>query len=231
MPNPGQPARRIVSRSPHRSVGIVSCSWLQSWGIEYESQLERRFIQCALVFPFLHSVIHQPFKISYLHEGQERQYTPDFICNFTDGSRVVIEVKPKAFVPKHQPTLSAAATVLGSSGVPFSVCTDKELGKSIATNAATILRYTRGAIPHTALGSCVAFLAERRGSASLAELLLGTGIPLNDVLHLIGRHSLSIPSLSDINPTVTVSIPQLEMQHAYILFLDWLGLAEWPAAT
>ena len=58
-----KPARPVVTRSPHRMVGMVCCPWLQDQPIEHESMLERHFIMAALSIPGLRHIQHQPFKL------------------------------------------------------------------------------------------------------------------------------------------------------------------------
>ena len=54
-------ARKVVTPSPQRKVGYVNCRWFQNESIEHESQLEKRFVQCALLCPKLVNIKSQPF--------------------------------------------------------------------------------------------------------------------------------------------------------------------------
>ena len=45
------PARSVVTRSPHRRVGYIPCPWLQGHHVAYESLLECRFVRIALLYP------------------------------------------------------------------------------------------------------------------------------------------------------------------------------------
>ena len=69
------PSRRVVTRSPHRRVGHVSCPWFQEDQVDWESLFEKGFIHIALLCPGLVELRFQPFKLELpigLH------YTPDF---------------------------------------------------------------------------------------------------------------------------------------------------------
>lgn len=54
-------ARKVVTRAPHRRVGLIACPWFQPNTIEYESLLERDFVRLALLDPDVSSISHQPF--------------------------------------------------------------------------------------------------------------------------------------------------------------------------
>ena len=58
-----QAARKVVTRSPHRRVGLIACPWFQSTPIEYESLLERDFVRLALLDLEISSIAHQPFSL------------------------------------------------------------------------------------------------------------------------------------------------------------------------
>lgn len=37
-------ARKVVTRSPKRTVGLINCRWFQDKPIEHESRLEKHFV-------------------------------------------------------------------------------------------------------------------------------------------------------------------------------------------
>lgn len=116
--------RRVVTRSPHRAVGKIACSWIQDQAVEYESQLERRFLQRLLLCLSLEKVRHQPFTIDRDIVGEKMHYTPDFLVRLRDGAKLVVEVKPEVFIDNHRKKLLAAKALLNDAGVPFFVITD-----------------------------------------------------------------------------------------------------------
>lgn len=59
-----KPGRQVVTRSPHRRVGYVSCRWFQEQQIQYETLLEQSFVRIALLCPGVTSIESQPFKLS-----------------------------------------------------------------------------------------------------------------------------------------------------------------------
>lgn len=219
--------RKVVTRSPHRSVGIMACSWIQERGIEYESQLERRFLQLALVFPYIKEIRHQPFRIEYDSEGKTRSYTPDFICSLKDGSRLVFEVKPKKFVQKNLQLFDAAKRILSQEDIVFSVFTDKCLDPQSSATTAVVLRYARSQISTSMRTDCLQFVAHRGGRTTLGELMDHGLATLPDILHLIGHRQLCLSSMASLEPNVQVSLPQKDIQNGSLLFLSWLGTTAW----
>ncbi len=133
--------RKVVTRSPHRRVGIIPCPWLQSTPVEYESLLERDFVRLALFSPGLLAVYSQPFKIDL---GEDGTYTPDFLLSYPKSARLVVEVKPNVFSKsdKNQKLFAAAAQTLRKNGFEFCVATESQIRKRDRhENAAVLLRY------------------------------------------------------------------------------------------
>lgn len=220
----GKPARKIVTRSPHRSVGIIACSWIQNDCIEYESQLERRFLQRALLFPSIKKIFHQPFKIPYVDKGKNLSYTPDFLLVFRDGSVVVVEVKPAVFVPKHKHKLNAAQIFLASQNYPFLTLTDDEIDSAFyAKNSALLLRYARSTIANDVRERCISFLRNRTEPISISNLIDGTATSLSEIYHLVGRGSLSMSIANEISHDTIITIPHEEKENGFIRFCNWFN--------
>jgi len=220
----GKPTRKVITRSPHRSVGVIACSWIQNDCIEYESQLERRFLQRALLFPSLKKIFHQPFTIPYVDQGKNLTYTPDFLLVFQDGSVVVVEVKPAVFVKKHELKLKAAEIFLASKNRPFLTITDDEIDSEFyAKNSALLLRYARSTIADDVRARCICFLHNQTGTTSISDLIEGTAASLGDIYHLIGRGLLSIRIDIEITHDTIISIPNEEKNNGFIRFCNWFN--------
>jgi hypothetical protein len=221
-------ARRVVTRSPHRSVGIMACSWVQDRGIEYESQLERRFLQRALVFPHLKEIFHQPFRIDYFELDEPRSYIPDFLLCFKDGSKIVVEVKPAVFINKNRGKLNAAKSLLSPKSVPFLAITDKEIDSGTAARgAALLLRYARGAISDQSRSRCMHLIHAQSNALALGALMAKADVSLGDVLHLIARGHLSIPSSLSIDSTTPVTLTNQEEKNVPLCFCNWFNATPW----
>ncbi len=112
--------RKVVTRSPGHTVRSINLPHLQPKAIEADSSLERDFVYLTIAFPFLKTIAHQPFELS-LEAGS---YTPDFLVDFKDGSRIVIEVKPESKMEGFAEKLAQAEVQLRDRGIEFLVAHD-----------------------------------------------------------------------------------------------------------
>jgi hypothetical protein len=226
-----KPARKVVHRSPHRSVGILACSWIQDHGIEYESQLERRFLQQTLVLPSIKRVIHQPFRLEYVEDERSLTYVPDFYLLFRDGTKVVIEVKPRKFLQKHLHKLAEAQRLLEEHETPFLVLTEKEIDHGIkVSNASYLLRFARDSPNEQAKQRCLRILSTFPKGLRIDELTKEAAVTERDILHMVGRARLSVDLSKPITKSTIVRIPK-EHQNGYLHFIDWFNSAPGHAIT
>jgi len=67
--------------------------------------------------------------VSNARSGKQRKYYPDFLVEFTDGKRVLVEVKPSKRLPQArvQKKLAAARQWCSAHGVTLQVITELEL--------------------------------------------------------------------------------------------------------
>lgn len=223
-------ARKIVHRTPHRSVGLIACSWIQPEAIEYESQLERRFVQRALLFPGVRRIIHQPFTLDLIVEGQQIRYTPDFLVAFCDSSRIVIEVKPNIYVPQHQAKLTAAKEFLFAFGDELLVVTDDEIDVGqIPDNAALLLRYARSTINDDEKLRCIQAAAQKaEGPICIGWLVKATSVSIESVFCLIGRGVFTAPLNSTLDADTEISLHKEENKNASIRFRNWINASPRP---
>ena len=112
--------RKVVTRSPGHTVRSINLPHLQPKAIEADSSVERDFVYLAIAFPLLKTITHQPFELS-LEAGS---YTPDFLVEFKDGSRIVVEVKPESKMGGFAEKLAQAKVQLAERGVAFIVAQD-----------------------------------------------------------------------------------------------------------
>lgn len=218
------PSRKVVTRSPHRSVGIIACSWIQDEAIEYESQLERRFLQRALLFPYLKKVLHQPFTIPFPDKGTRDSYTPDFLLIFKDESKIVIEIKPSIFVAKYSEKFAAANAFLDKHNYPFYVITDKHIDvENYAYNAALLLRYARGSISELNRRNCLEAFKTLDVEMSIGQLIERASVSFEDILYLAGRGILSIPLEIKISYDTLITPSMKGDKNDHICFLNWFN--------
>lgn len=191
-----EPARRIVTRSPHRRVGYISCPWLQGHHIEYESLLECRFARIALLYPPLREIFHQPFRLDL---GELGTYTPDYLLRCASHDDIVVEVKPWKFVGAHAAKLRAAQTFIGKRGLSFFVCTEREIAANDRDERASeILRHARSHMPKGFVENLMTKLQGQQFPMSVSALVRHIGATQEQIKYLIGRRQLHLaPSLSD----------------------------------
>jgi hypothetical protein len=189
------PGRKVVTRSPHRRVGYISCPWFQDEQIEYESLLEQGFIRIALLCPDLVRIKDQPFKL-VLPGGLH--YTPDLLLTFADSTQLVVEVKPNVHVPRHIDKLTAAREILRERGYHFLVCTERDIDRGERRNrAARILRQAISTTARQHADAVRSWVPKLNFPISLSTLAEKTGLAPHELLGAIGRKALALrPDLS-----------------------------------
>jgi hypothetical protein len=183
--------RRVVTRSPHRRVGLVACPWFQANAIEYESLLERDFIRLAVLDLENSSVSEQPFTMNL---GQFGKYTPDFLLTRKDG-KTIVEVKPRGYAlsKKHGPRLEYARRLLADKGYRFLVVTEEHIrGDYRHERAGILLRHARSRLPFEETARVQAFAYRHPEGIAINKLAEIAGVPSSTVLYLIGRRQLRI---------------------------------------
>ncbi|MGC4366742.1 Tn7 transposase TnsA N-terminal domain-containing protein [Hydrogenophaga sp. R2] len=216
--------RKVVTRAPHREVGLVNASWLLDHAVEHESHLEKRFIMVALSCPVVEDIVHQPFEV-WLGDDKTHRYTPDFRITFADGSRVVIEVKPEVFLKENQQLLTAVKNHMASIGHSFLVVTDKQIdAHGLSSRALLLMRYGRMQIsPAEALHCRKLFEEYFHGDAAIKDII-EAGVSESVVWNMVATHQLRVPSGLNINTDERVEINQRE-EDCHAFFCTWLGLA------
>lgn len=189
------PGRQLLTRSPHRRVGLISCPWLQSEQIQYESLLEKSFVQIALLCPFVKIIKSQPFRIT-LSNG--KSYTPDYLLSCFHADKVVVEVKPSVFIEKHRELLLMAKTALESMGYAFIVCSDHEIkSNNRSGKASEILRQARSKDSEKDFQSVCLKLDRLNFPQTIESLSSWLGLTQFQVMGFIGRRKLFVrPDLS-----------------------------------
>lgn len=216
--------RKVVTRSPHREVGVVNASWLLDHDIEHESHLERRFIMIALSCPVLLDIEHQPFEI-WLGPDKTHKYTPDFLITLADGSKVVIEVKPEVFLDEHRVRLDAARVHLSGMGYPFLVVSDKHIdAHGLSSRAILLMRYGRLFVSSTETLECRRILEEQfNGSASVKDLV-EHGVSESAIWNLVATHQFRVPAGLSISDNENVCINTIEKEDCYAFICVWFGV-------
>ncbi|AVS85863.1 hypothetical protein C8239_14810 [Paracidovorax avenae] len=194
---------------------------LQDAAIEAESSLERDFVYVALAFAQLKSISHQPFRL----ELDVGRYTPDFLVQFKDGSKVVVEVKPEIKLQGFADRLAQADAKLAAHSIALIVAHDTMLRRDgIAIRAQQIRRYAKGSYPESEQELVLNLL--RSAAAGLPiKTFLALGVQKSTILHMVSRQRLQISSDLDIRDDAHVCLPitnNQEGSHA-IRFASWLN--------
>lgn len=213
--------RKVVTRSPGHTVRLLSLPHLQPEpiGVDADSALERDFVHLAALFPWIESIQHQPF----LLELASGNYTPDFLLAFKDGSRAVVEVKPKDLLRPHLAKLEEARKHLQEHGLHFILALDVHIQKNDrAERALRIRRYAKSRMDaqqtHLAMS-----LVEQRGHIALEDLQVA-GVTTEVVAFLLTRRRAEIDPDMRLTPKTIIRIPDnttLGEAHA-VRFDQWL---------
>ena len=225
-----KPSRKVVTRSPHRVVGLIACNWLQKLPIEYESQLEKRFIQKILLTPGVTEIIHQPFQIEY-GEALEKKYTPDFLITLQDGTKIVVEVKPEKFIPKFADTFDAAGDILQQRNFKFCVVSELQIDiKDEPESIDLLLRYAKGSFPHSDIEAVKQFIScTIKREISIKETCDSTNSSIHLLFHMLGRRILRFSN--EISTSInTLILGNSEGESDDNVFIpNWLNNTQWTA--
>lgn len=221
-----KPKHKVVTRSPHRVVGLVACTWLQAEPIEYESQLERRFIQRALLTPGVKRIQHQPFQIPY-GNNLENTYTPDFLLLFDDGKKIVVEVKPQKFVKKFSVMFDEIDQILNSKYFDFHVVTDCQIDVgNEPEDIELLLRYGRGNFSKTEINSLLSYLANHHENIEIGKLSQLASVNIQLIFHLIARRVLSFSYCISTASNTLIRLTEKE-NHDQICIPSWIDATKW----
>lgn len=189
-------ARKVVTRSPHRRVGLIAWPWFQPTPIEYESLLERDFVRLALLDLRFSSIAHQPFSLDLEEFGT---YFPDFLLVGPD-KKVVVEVKPdvRARNDRNKPRLACAQRLLQEKGFQFVVATDKQIHRGKRhVRASVLLRHARSHVSSGITERVLAAASHFPAGTTIRHLACEAAAPVETVLHLVGRRCLRINTAFD----------------------------------
>ena len=218
--------RKVVTRSPHREVGVVNPGWLLDHSVHHESWLERRFIMVALSCPVVRDIKHQPCEIQLpLESGETCKYTPDFLLSLIDGTEVIAEVKPEKFVPEHAEKLNKAKVAFGLLGVGFETFTEQVIdANGLSARAALLMRYGRMHFSLEQAMECKNEVQSRCDESATVRDLVASGLNLDLIWNLVATHELRVPAGLNLSDAEVVSINHHQGDcHDYLR--QWFGVA------
>lgn len=142
----------LDARRPARTIGtnrrsITGRVAFAGRSIPFESSLERDFL-ILLDFDLKVEDVHeQPFRIAYAGTNSRmHHYTPDFLVEYANGTRILYEVKYRTNLKeewaKLKPRFRAAIRYAKQSGMRFSIMTEVEIrGSSYLANVKFLRPY------------------------------------------------------------------------------------------
>jgi hypothetical protein len=223
-----EPARRVVTRAPHRSVGVVAVPWLQLHPIEHESFLERGFVDMAVASRAVVGIDFQPFKLDYALDDGPHTYVPDYLVTLSNRERLVVEVKPSRRVPEYRLRFDAIQAVLSSRDLRFFVVTEEHMPDAAVDQARLWRRYARAGVDTAQAQRALQAVAQNR-AITFADLI-HQGLAPDVVYHLLGRRELlSADRLLLTSGTRLLHPTHEEPIHERIYFERWFGCSSWGA--
>lgn len=220
------PARKVVTRSPKRTVGLINCPWFQDKPIEHESRLEKHFVYRALLMPGLATIEHQPFKL--LIPNTRQSYTPDFLLTFNDGHALVVEVKRSERIKALKDRLDLIAVLLAKRGLSFFVVHQGQIdGDFRAQRAGLVRRYAMHSVRIDQIQHVIAFVNRYPTGVSIGRLIAVLKIAEYQLYHLVARRYIATDRRLSLSPDDLVYPIQKEITNAAHQFGNWFGCASW----
>lgn len=217
--------RKVISRSPSHTVRLISLPHVQPESVEADSNPERFFVHIAALYPFIRKITDQPFKLDL----GENTYTPDFLLEFVDDSRLVAEVKPASRISEYEELFAKASKKLNAHGYEFLVAKDVDITRDeLAARALRIRRYCKTRFNPEACERAVRIVEASKRGVAISELIKVHRISREIIMHLIGYHQLCTDNNLSIDDHAIVNSTQKfkqEVDHEYqshaIHFRNW----------
>lgn len=210
--------RKLVHRSPHRRVGYVVCTQVQSEPIEYESRLERDFVRIALLWPRVSRIVAQPIRIEIPDFGG---YTPDYLILDKNENKWIVEVKPSVFVDKYVEKLSAAKHEFNQTGESFLLVTDQQI-ESRKQFASLVHRYSQSYYSSSEITAVMVKINSLYLPISVGGIVKSLSIPIEFIYFLIGHHYLHIAACNE-NGLI---LDREGRENGEISIEGWIGVAK-----
>lgn len=218
--------RKVVTRSPGRTVRIVNLPGLLPEPVEAESSYEAAFILRASLMPACKAIVSQPFKVP----ASPKDYTPDFLQTFVAAplKPAVIEIKPEGKVIKYAEIFDCAAEFLGQRDYEFYVITDRELFKDgIDQRVRLIRRYAKASFPDTCWKRIAHVLGDYDRGLPLGTLLHKADVSREAILHYLASRRLTTGPRLMVDATAVVRLSTLAAMDRDISIANWFGVTPW----
>lgn len=133
-----KPSKKVSIRGKHRSQKMSSM-------IPWESTLERDYLKIAEFDSMITYISSQPISITYLFEGKEKTYFPDFLIKTRDFKEYLVEVKPesKKYLSENQIKFQAGMSYAKENGIEFRILSEKDIRKGFLLENLDLLTDSR----------------------------------------------------------------------------------------
>lgn len=216
--------RKVVQRSPARTVVLLNFPGVLDHPVEAESSFERDFICKAALCQGLTDLRHQPFKIRLSSGGH---YTPDFLA-VVGGAQCIVEVKLRSKIAKYEGIFDEASQQLRRHGINFYVVHEGMLRRGgMPVRAAHILRYAKASFPGTVCQRALDCMANSPLGLPIGVLVQRANVCREVVLNLLARRAIAIdPQLRLDDEAMVFPVGHSETRHED-QFGCWFGVAPW----
>lgn len=215
-------SRKVVTRTPSRTVRIINLPDLLTHPVEAESSLEADFIRRAAFFPNIKDLIHQPFNAPISPRG----YTPDFLTTLNCEKPAVVEVKPISKLGKYLDLFDKAADYFSQKNFDFFVVTDEHLRKDeIHTRALLLRRYAKAIFYKQECLKVTGILDTYSEGLPLGTLIRKAKVSAEVVYHLIARRTLTTGPFLRVDPSCRVML-SAHVKNKFS-FSCWLQIRPW----
>lgn len=218
--------RKVVTRSPNRTVRIVNLPGLLPGPVEAESSFEAAFILRAALMPACKAIISQPFKVP----ASPKDYTPDFLQTFVAShlKPAVVEIKPAGKLRKYAEVFDRAALFLNEQGYEFYVITDHELFKDgIEQRVHLIRRYAKAAFPGLYRKRIEHVLSDHDSGLPLGSLQRKAAVSREAILHLLANRVLTTGSRLMIDDSAVVRLSATTVMGRTVSISHWFDVMPW----
>jgi hypothetical protein len=221
--------RKVVTRSPSRTVRIINLRGILPDPVEAESSLEADYVLRSAFGPGEKRIVHQPFKLPVSPKG----YTPDFL-EYVEGAdtKAVVEVKLGKKVAKYADLFDRAAEYLLRRNYRFFVLTEKHLRKDgIDERVRLLRRYAKAVFPADERKRTVDILSAYPQGLTIGSLMRKARTSRELIIHLIAWKILSTGQRLQLADSAVVNLVGQTQMGTSLTVESWFGVAPWGKAS
>lgn len=202
------PARVVVTRSPHRTVGEIR---INRWGrhsLEWESYLEKCSMLLLALCNDVSSVHTQPIKITYENDGKTRRYFPDLQVS-VGGETYFVEVKMVSALakPETRQRFETITTAMADQGQSLRFITDAEAWVQPRLHNLEHLYRFMNLEPGSAEAASVIDLLTCDGPLPIQTVAARCNIKTSSIYALIAAHRLTVDLNQKLSHQSLVGLP------------------------